>query len=252
MVLNAKDQFAAIAGDFNEKEHLIGVQYAEIPTFFRELGTIKGTDVLDLGSGSGSYCRLFARRGARKVVGVDASSQMVKQARSTTPSDLLVQYFIADVLTIPKITDFDIVTAVFLLNHASQPTELEDMSRAAARHLRPQGRFAAIIPNPEFDYHRTYDARYGATYARMTDEPRDLHDGDIFTTTIHFTHPAIIQNFYWSEQTYKKALEEAGMKGVKFVAALPSEEGIAAFGTAFWAPYQDNPPVKIVTAHSIQ
>jgi 2-polyprenyl-3-methyl-5-hydroxy-6-metoxy-1,4-benzoquinol methylase len=48
---------------------------------FEQAGDVSGKAVLDIGCGSGVYSVEFARRGARKVVGLDFSSAMLEIAR---------------------------------------------------------------------------------------------------------------------------------------------------------------------------
>jgi SAM-dependent methyltransferase len=48
---------------------------------FREAGDVVGKSVLDVGCGSGIYSVDFARRGAKRVVGVDFSTNMLRIAR---------------------------------------------------------------------------------------------------------------------------------------------------------------------------
>jgi SAM-dependent methyltransferase len=55
---------------------------------FEALGpTLEGRSVLDLGCGSGRYALEAARRGARRVVGVDAAAGMVELARRKAASE---------------------------------------------------------------------------------------------------------------------------------------------------------------------
>jgi ubiquinone/menaquinone biosynthesis C-methylase UbiE len=48
---------------------------------FEQAGDVTGKKILDVGCGSGVYAVDFARRGARRVVGIDLSNNMLKLAR---------------------------------------------------------------------------------------------------------------------------------------------------------------------------
>ncbi len=52
----------------------------EIPTIISMLPDVKGKTILDIGCGEGEMARLFAERGAKKVLGVDISQNMIKLA----------------------------------------------------------------------------------------------------------------------------------------------------------------------------
>lgn len=50
-------------------------------TAFREAGDVRGQSILDVGCGSGIYVVSFAQRGARRVVGLDFSRNMLELAQ---------------------------------------------------------------------------------------------------------------------------------------------------------------------------
>ncbi len=56
----------------------------EIPQIKKMLPNIKGKTILDLGCGAGGMSRFFAENGAKKVVGIDISSNMLKIAKERT------------------------------------------------------------------------------------------------------------------------------------------------------------------------
>ncbi|WP_222842214.1 class I SAM-dependent methyltransferase [Endozoicomonas montiporae] len=57
------------------------------------LQTVADKRVLDLASGAGNYSRMFCRLGARQVIGIDASAEMVAAARKYTPEVMPVTYY---------------------------------------------------------------------------------------------------------------------------------------------------------------
>ena len=63
----------------------------EIPAFMALLPELDGKSVLDLGCGMGEHCAGFVRRGAKRVVGIDISENMLAAAREKN-SDPRIEY----------------------------------------------------------------------------------------------------------------------------------------------------------------
>ena len=57
----------------------------EQPAMDSLMPDVRGLDILDMGCGAGDLCRTVSRRGARSVVGVDVSRNMLELARSDSP-----------------------------------------------------------------------------------------------------------------------------------------------------------------------
>ena len=89
----------------------------------------RGTAVLDVGCGTGAFCRLAADRGAR-VAGIDADPRAVADARALVPeADLRV----GDMRALPYPDDvFDVVTGFQSFFSATSPlTALREAGRVA-------------------------------------------------------------------------------------------------------------------------
>ncbi len=81
----------------------------EIPIMKQMLPELEGKTILDLGCGEGGMSQYFAEKGAKKVVGIDVSSNMIASAnvQNKYPN---VQYLQLAMEELPAITDkFDIV-----------------------------------------------------------------------------------------------------------------------------------------------
>lgn len=59
----------------------------EIPEIKAMLPNVKNKTVLDLGCGAGGMSRFFAEKGAKKVVGLDVSQNMLSLAKQLTTQD---------------------------------------------------------------------------------------------------------------------------------------------------------------------
>jgi SAM-dependent methyltransferase len=216
--------------------------YAEVPTFLDALGDVTGNQVLDLACGSGFLTRLISAHGAARVVGVDSSASMIKLGRAALEEDQSIEYHVHDVASLPWLGEFDAVTAGFLLNYSGTRSELTAMCERVIAHLRPGGRFVGSVPDSTYDRHRLHDARYGVTYEWLS----DMDDGDRFTFRFHHLDPPLsLECYYWRNETYQRALEDAGFREVRFRPWQPSRAGIESLGEEFWAPWTANPMISV-------
>ena len=87
---------------------------------FEEAGNVRGKKVLDVGCGSGVYAVDFARRGARRVVGVDFSSNMLALARQEAEQHGVAdrcEFVQADFLELELEDTFDISIAMGVFDY---------------------------------------------------------------------------------------------------------------------------------------
>jgi SAM-dependent methyltransferase len=104
------------------------------------VGEVRDLDVIDLGCGEGTFCRMLARRGAR-ILGVDLCEPMVDAARKAAASPR-ERYAVGDMEQLADVADarFDLAVSYITL------VDVHDL-RAAIREaywvLRPGGRFVA-------------------------------------------------------------------------------------------------------------
>ena len=98
------------------------------------LGSLDGLDVLDLGCGDGVLTKHLLARGAR-VVGVDASDNLVAAARSAG-----IDAHVVDGRELTFDGEFDLVFSHAALHWMKPP---EPVLRGVRKSLRPGGRFVA-------------------------------------------------------------------------------------------------------------
>lgn len=105
-------------------------------------GIGEGTTVLDVGCGSGSFCRRAADRSAR-VSGLDASEALLEIARRRVPGG---DFRLGDLQVLPHQDDvFDVVTGFNSFQFAVDPVAA---LREAGRVARPGGTVAAVVWGP--------------------------------------------------------------------------------------------------------
>lgn len=99
-----------------------------------------GSQLLDIGIGTGGFAARFAERGAR-VVGVDISPQMLAECRKAHPD---FELHVGGFTPIPQPgARFDVVTASFAF-HEVLPADRQQACREMARVLKPGGHLCLL------------------------------------------------------------------------------------------------------------
>jgi 2-polyprenyl-3-methyl-5-hydroxy-6-metoxy-1,4-benzoquinol methylase len=91
---------------------------------FREAGDLTGKNVLDIGCGSGVYSVDFARRGAKRVVGVDFSANMLAIARAEAQQHNVAdrcEFVQANFLETELPREFDVTIAIGVFDYLPEP-----------------------------------------------------------------------------------------------------------------------------------
>lgn len=125
------------------------------PPVFQMCGDVDGLDILDLGCGEGYCAREFASRGARSVVGVELSQEMVQLAQAQE-SELGqgVTYRRGDVTALEDAdASYDLAVGVFVYNYLDT-TQMRASFGEVLRVLRPGGQFVFSVPHPAFSFIR--------------------------------------------------------------------------------------------------
>ena len=107
----------------------------------RAVGDVAGCSLLDLGSGSGYYLRLFASHHADPVVGVDASAMMVAQLPEG------VEGVVGDVTTVSLKKSFERIVCAGVMEFVEQP---EAVLENARRHANPGTVMGVLVPLNSF------------------------------------------------------------------------------------------------------
>jgi 2-polyprenyl-3-methyl-5-hydroxy-6-metoxy-1,4-benzoquinol methylase len=87
---------------------------------FEQAGDVTGKKILDVGCGSGVYAVDFARRGARRVVGIDLSNNMLKLARQEAEQHRVAdrcEFIRADFFEVDLEDRFDISIAMGVFDY---------------------------------------------------------------------------------------------------------------------------------------
>ena len=112
------------------------------------LPSVRGEDVLDLGCGSGWFCRWAANQGAKSVLGIDLSDKMLARARDLSGDKYpCIEYRRADLdeLQLPDGDRYGLVFSALTLHY------LRDLPRLLAlvhRALQPGATFVFNVEHP--------------------------------------------------------------------------------------------------------
>lgn len=204
------DQYDDIARSFDEVESVIRFvrENLEFPSFRRTLGSLNGKQVLDVGCGEGTFTRMIAQQGAQRVVGIDQSEGMIKLAQEIEAREPLgIEYLVQDMITMPVLDAFDVVTAVHVLHYADSRENMAHLARRMFDNLVPGGRLVALLANAESSA-RSEEASGFRTY-----RPDSPQEGERFRVSVLTTPPTDLMVHHWPSESIVSVLESTGFTG---------------------------------------
>jgi SAM-dependent methyltransferase len=232
-----------IAKQYQANKQMPFRRWIEEPTLFKLLGDLRGKRILDLACGEGFYTRKMKRRGAGYILGVDVSPKMIELAVAQERDEPLgCEYRVADVATLGKLGDFDLVVAVYLLNYAKTAEELARFCEAIAANLKPGGSFVGINDNPAnpVEVYGSY-TKYGflktASLPRTEGTPITYHNRNADGTEFTF------DNYYLAPATYDAASRKAGLTEFTWCELLLDPDGKQGFEEGYWDLFLQYPPI---------
>ena len=95
--------------------------YQRFAFSMRESEPVASRTFLDVGCGTGWYSLELAKRGARKVVGIDLSARMLKIARERLEEKDVVDFLEADFMEYEPGVAFNVVIAIGLMDYLEDP-----------------------------------------------------------------------------------------------------------------------------------
>ena len=117
----------------------------EEPKLWSVIGDVKGQTILDFACGSGHFTKQLKERGAKDVVGVDISGEMIKLARQDEKeSPLGISYHLGVAVNYNSNRQYDIITATYLFCYAETRKMLEAMCQTMFKNIRPGGRLICV------------------------------------------------------------------------------------------------------------
>lgn len=181
------------------------------------LPDFKGKRVLDLGCGFGWHCIYAAEKGARSVVGIDLSENMLNKAREMTQSPI-VQYVKMPVEDIDyKPNTFDTVISSLAFHYIKS---FDDICKKVNKCLVNGGEFIFSVEHPVFTSEGTQDWYYDEQ-GNILHWPVDHYFTEGLRTATFLGEE--VTKYHKTLATYINGLIQAGFEIVSVVEPQPEE-----------------------------
>ncbi len=233
--------YDTIAEQYRDSKLLAFRHFIERYTLMELLGDLHDHTLLDMACGEGIYARQFRQAGAAEVTGVDISSAMVSLAEAQERAKPIgCRYVCADATEFKPAAPVDVVTAIYLLNYARTPDELQGFIRACFGALRPGGLLVGFNDNirrpPRPD--DVSLAKYGMERTCARHPPRE-GDAIRYRMTNHDGRTFEFENYYLTPATCEAAMREVGFDDFQWVDAMldPVERN-----NPFWNDFMAHAP----------
>ncbi len=140
---------------YSDKDYTREVNF--VNELFVRNSVVHGSEILELGCGTGKHAKLFSELGY-KLVGVDQSEEMIKKACIINEGNNKLEFIVGDVRNVRIQKQFDVVISLFhVTSYQTSNEDLFNMFETAGLHLKEGGLFV-------------FDCWYGP--AVLTDKPQ--------------------------------------------------------------------------------
>ncbi len=214
----------------------------EWPAVKAMLPDLAGADVLDLGCGFGAFDRWAVQRGARRVVGVDLSENMLARARALCDSDR-IDYRRGDLsMLVLDERRFDLIYSALAFHYVA---DFAALCRKMRLWLADGGRLVASVEHPLYTAPRnpvwTADAEGHPVWPLNA----YLEEGE--RVTRWFIEGVV--KYHRTIASYLRSLWSAGFRLLDLVEWGPDTEQIAAHPE--WARERDRPMFLLFSAEAV-
>jgi 2-polyprenyl-3-methyl-5-hydroxy-6-metoxy-1,4-benzoquinol methylase len=155
----------------------------------------KGSDILDLGSGTNWLLNEMKSEGARTVTGVDPSKTNYKIAKEHFPD---IPMHIATIEEYETDKQYDLIVSVMVFCHLKEPSRA---FRKIYDWLRPGGEFHLIVPG--YEYNKSKRTR--------PDYQEEPIDDESFVAQVERSMQGVISDIIRKNEQYIKSGEASGL-----------------------------------------
>ena len=142
---NIYDNKEFFDGYQSKRNNLSANELIEIPQLFELIGNVENLSILDLGCGTGGHDRKLINMGAKKVVGIDLSNNMINEAIKNNNSDK-IEYKVMSMDDIDKLDEkFDMVVSSLAIHYVP---DYDGLCKRVYNLLNDGGRFIFSCGHP--------------------------------------------------------------------------------------------------------
>ena len=218
---------------WNSKHSLRQMVPIKFDYFSKQIGNLKGLNILDVGCGGGLLSEEFAKSGA-EVTGIDISENSLKIARThALENDLTIDYKSGYAENIPANENtFDVVICADCLEHVNN---LEKVISEVSRVLKDSGIFCYDTINRTFlskivgDWIANRVLRWQNKHLNVSEKNYAIHDWNKFIKPVELYQ---LMNKYNLKNIEIKGIQFAGIKKGGFKARIGEHTKIAYIGYA--------------------
>lgn len=237
------NSYDRIAQEYRDSKQLDFRKQIEEYTLFKLAGDLTGLRVLDLACGEGIYSRKLKLKGAKEVVGVDLSAEMIALAEESERAEPLgCRYLVHDVLDLSLGEQYDVVVGMYLLNYARSREELNQFCRVVYTHLKAGGRYIGFNDNPMNSplFYGTY-----RKYGFVKETPEERKEGDFIKYRMFNPDGTefSFDNYFLPAPTYAEAFASAGLRDFRWEGPFLDPHESLAEKQSYWAEFMEQPPM---------
>jgi ubiquinone/menaquinone biosynthesis C-methylase UbiE len=252
----AEFQYDNNPGEYQEATMRTLREMTHNPFFEKMLGNLDGKNVLDVACGDGIICRVARKLGAKKVVGIDISKNLIEKAieqEKDVDQTEHIEYHVADMANLNLNEKFDVVTGALAIHYSPTREVLHATLDNAKKHLNEGGIFYASFPNPvrmegsnEYGVKMTPKGIGGEgdeVQVSLSSIEQDKNNSKFKSKKEYIK----FSNYFWTKETYMQAFKEAGFD-VEWIPIEVSDEGRNKYGDRAWEEYDKWPVYVMVKA----
>ena len=145
MEQNIYDNNDFFKGYQSKRGELSANDLIEIPELFELIGDVKDLTVLDLGCGAGGHDRKLAKMGAKRILGIDLSNNMINEAKKNNDSNI-IEYRVMSMNDIDTLEEkYDLVVSSLAIHYIE---DYDTLCKKVYNLLNDGGRFVFSMGHP--------------------------------------------------------------------------------------------------------